>query len=451
MTLIIDHRPDPDLPPISTTPLPRVRRAAVAGSLLVGVFVVGLGVWSAYAPLASAALAPGVVEPESKRKTVQHFEGGIVSAIMVHDGEAVTPGQTLVRLEDTRARTTLSALQGQLWDALAREARLLAEQAGDASIIVPEALGVRRDDPVTGPVVARILEGQWRIFQTRRSLLESKTTQYRQRIEQTHAEIRGLNAEQVSIDRRIELAKEEIAAVQPLVDKGLERRTRILGLERLKAELEGQRGEAIAGVARSQRVIAEAETAILDVQNDHLNGVAEQLRETQQQIHDLTERIQAATDTLTRTEVKAPEAGVVTDLRIHTPGGVIGAGEPLLDLVPEEDRLTVRVQLRPEDVDAVHVGLPAEVRLLPARGHPTDPVGGTVSYVSADRLTDKVTGQGYYSGYIRLQEEDLGKLDGLVPLPGMPAEVMIRTGETTVALYALTPVLDSFRRAFRER
>lgn len=447
MTLIIDHRPDPDLPPISATPLPRVRRAALAGSLLVGVFVVGLGVWSAYAPLASAALAPGVVEPESKRKTVQHFEGGIVSAILVRDGEAVTPGQPLIRLEDTRARTTLSALQGQLWDALAREARLLAEQAGDASIIVPEALSARRDEPA----VARILDGQWRIFQTRRSLLDSKTTQFRQRIEQTQAEIRGLNAEQQSIERRIELAKEEIAAVQPLVDKGLERRTRILGLERLKAELEGQRGEASAGVARSQRVIAEAETAILDLQNDHLNGVAEQLRETQQQIHDLTERIQAATDTLTRTEVKAPEAGVVTDLRIHTPGGVIGAGEPLLDLVPEEDRLTVRVQLRPEDVDAVHVGLPAEVRLLPARGHPTDPVGGAVSYVSADRLTDKATGQGYYSGYIRLQEEDLAKLDGLIPLPGMPAEVMIRTGESTVALYALTPVLDSFRRAFRER
>ena len=119
--------------------------------------------------------------------------------------------------------------------------------------------------------------------------------------------------------------------------------------------------------------------------------------------------------------------------------------------MPGEDRLTVRVQLRPEDVDAVHVGLPAEVRLLPARGHPTDPVGGTVSYVSADRLTDRVTGQGYYAGYIRMQEQDFAKLDGLVPLPGMPAEVMIRTGETTVALYALTPVLDSFRRAFRER
>lgn len=446
-SLTLEHRTEPGLPAVPATPLPRVRRAALAGTTLMAVFVAGLGTWSAFAPLSSAALAPGVVEPESRRKTVQHLEGGIVAAILVRDGESVAAGQPLIRLDDTRARTTLAALQGQLWDALAREARLLAEQMGSAAMEVPEALRTRRADPA----VARVLDGQWRIFQTRRSLLESKTTQFRQRIGQTQAEIRGLTAEQQSVERRIALAMEEIAAVQPLVDKGLERRTRILALERLKAELEGQHGEAMAGIARAQRVIAEAETAIIDLQNDHLNGVAEALRETQQTIHDLTERIHAATDTLHRTEVRAPESGVVTDLRVHTPGGVVGAGEALLDLVPGEDRLTVRVHLRPEDVDAVHIGLPAEVRLLPARGHPTDPVDGTVGYVSADRLIDKTTGLPYYAATIRLDEAGLARLDGLVPLPGMPAEVMIRTGETTVALYALSPALDSFRRAFRER
>jgi HlyD family secretion protein len=427
--------------------MPRVRGLVLAGLAFTGIFVFGAGAWSLVASLESAAMAQGVVESESSRKTIQHLEGGIIGRILVNDGDHVVAGQPLIRLDDTKPRTQLGALEGQLWDAQAREARLIAERDGLPKVSYPATLLERRDDPT----IASVLSGQDKIFETRRELLNSKVSQLRERIGQVKEEIVGYQAQESAAKKRIGLINEEIAGLKQLVDKGLERKPRLLALQRDLAEIEGHRGDLAAQVARAQQTIAESEVSILKEQNDSQNDVANQLRETQQKIHELTEQIQAAQDVLARIEVKAPEAGTITDLKVHTPGGVINAGEPLMDLVPEQDKLVVTVQVRPEDIDVVRPGLPAQVRLLPYKMRRVPPIDGTVTYVSADRIVDKRTERPYYVAKIKVDEKMLADMPDVEMVPGMSAETMIKTGERTVAAYALSPILDGFHRAFREK
>jgi HlyD family secretion protein len=424
-----------------------MRGLVAAGVGAVGFFVIAGGIWSVFAPLESAAVGAGQVEAESSRKTIQHLEGGIIGQILVKDGDRVVPGQPLLRLDDTKARTALYALRGQYWDAIAREARLLAERDGSDEIRWPETLVSRRDDAA----IQQVMGGQQKIIQTRRSLQKTKTELFQQRIAQVKEEIGGYKSQEVATIRRIALIKEETADLRRLVDKGLERKPRLLQLERDYAEMDGKRGELAAQIARAQQTIAENEVNILNLQNDTQNEVANDLRDTQKKIHELGEQIEAAQAVLTRIDVKAPESGTVTDLKVHTPGGVIQAGEPLMDLVPENDRLIVTVQVKPEDINVLRTGLPAMVRLTPYKQRRTPPIEGTVTYVSADRLIDKKTNQPYYAVKVRLSEEMLANMPEVEMVPGMPAEAMIKTGETTVALYALSPVLDSFHRAFREK
>ncbi|HET7595109.1 MAG TPA: HlyD family type I secretion periplasmic adaptor subunit [Stellaceae bacterium] len=435
-------------PPVPANPLARSRELVLAGSALIGIFVIGFGTWAVMAPLESAAVAMGSVVSESSRKTVQHLEGGIISAILVHDGDTVTAGQSLIRLDDTKARTTLLALRGQLWDAEAREARLVAERDGTDTIDIPADLVAQQSEPT----VAAAIAGQQKIFDTRRSLVQSKTAAIRERIAQVHEEINGHQAEVVALEKRVALLQEEVGGVKQLVAGGLERKSRLLQLERDLADADGKRGDTLAQIARAKQTIAEAEIDILSLQNDRQKDVADELRETQKKGHELAEQVQAAADVLARVDVRAPENGTITDLRVHTPGGVINPGEPLLDLVPQADRLVVEVQLRPEDIDRVHEGLTAQVRLLPYKQRRTPPLDAVVTYVSADRLVDKKTDRSYYTAKLRVDEKELAALgDEVKMVPGMPSEAMIKTGETTVAAYALSPILDSFHRAFREK
>lgn len=438
----------PDTTPVPSSPLARMRELVLAGSALVGIFVIGAGTWAAMAPLESAAIGMGTVVSDSHRKTVQHLEGGIISQILVHDGDQVTAGQPLIRLDDTKARTTLAALTSQLLDAEAHEARLIAERDGTDTITFPPDLLAKKSDPL----VATTLLGQQKIFDTQRQLIQSKIAAIQERIKQVNEEISGHEAEVAALEKRQALLTEEIASVKDLVAKGLERKPHLLQLERDMADMDGQRADTMAQIAKAKQAIAESEIDILSLKNDRMKDVADELRDTQKKLDELTEQAQAAADVLARTEVKAPEDGVVTDLRVHTPGGVVNPGEALLDLVPQADQLVVDVQVRPEDIDRVHEGLPATVRLLPYKQRRTPPIDATVVYVSADRLVDKNTHQPYYDAKLKLDKDELSKLGSEVKMvPGMPSEAMIKTGETTVALYALSPLLDSFHRAFHEK
>jgi HlyD family secretion protein len=435
------------LPLPSETPFQRLRLLAATAFALVGVFVIGFGAWATHAPLESAAIAGGVIEAESSRKTIQHLEGGIIARILVKDGDEVTAGQVLIRLDDTKARAMVQLLQGQLWDAQAREARLLAERDGRETIQFPLAL---RQAAKNDANLAEIMAGQVKIFDTRRKLQASRIEVVQQRKAQTEREIDGLRFQEGAATKRAAIIKEEVSAIAPLVAKGLQTKPRLLQLEREQAEIDGRRGDTLAQIARAEQAIGESQALILKLESDLHTEIAQNLRDTQAQIFQLLERIQAAADVLARTEVRAQEAGTITDLRIHTPGGVVAAGEPLMDLVPRQDRLIVKALVKPEDIDLVRPGLEAHVRLLSYKHRRVPPVEGMLTYVSADHQVDKETEQSYYVARIRIDEASLRALPDVEIMPGMPVEVLIKTGQFTVAHYILRPVLDSFNRAFRE-
>lgn len=432
--------------PTPTSPRGRLRGITVAGNLLVLCFMLGLGTWASIAPLESAAIASGVVESESSRKTIQHLEGGIVRKILVSDGDIVRSGQTLIALDDTRAGSEMQSLQGQLWDAVARAARLQAEQQRFERIAIPDAL---EQESKQNGVAAAAVSAQQFIFQARLQVHESQLAVIRERRRQVEKEIEGLKAQESATGQRVDIVREELDMVATLVNKGLERRPRLLNLQRELADVEGRRGEIAAQISRAGQVISEQQATLFKLESERQNEIAQSLREAQNQIFQLRERVLAARDQLSRTEVKAPEDGVITDLRIHTAGGVIGAGAPLMDLVPRQDRLIVTARLRPEDIDVVHPGLHAEVHLVPYNQRRVPRLKGTVVHVSADRLLDKRTDQPYYATKIRIDDAQIVANDIQI-VPGMPVQVFITTGRGTVALYALGPLLDSFRGAFRE-
>ena len=432
--------------PTPTSPRGRLRGITVAGNLLVLCFMLGLGTWASLAPLESAAIASGVLESESSRKTIQHLEGGIIRKILVSDGDIVRSGQTLIALDDTRAGSEMQSLQGQFWDAAARAARLQAEQQRFERIAIPDAL--EQDSRQSG-VAAAAVSAQQFIFQARLQVHESQLAVIRERRRQVEKEIEGLKAQETATGQRVDIVREELDMVATLVNKGLERRPRLLNLQRELADVEGRRGEITAQIARAGQVISEQQATLFKLESERQNEIAQSLREAQNQIFQLRERLLAARDQLSRTEVKAPEDGVITDLRVHTAGGVIGAGAPLMDLVPRQDRLIVTARLRPEDIDVVHPGLSAEVHLVPYNQRRVPRLKGTVVHISADRLLDKRTDQPYYATKIRIDDGQIAANDIQI-VPGMPVQVFITTGRGTVALYALRPLLDSFRGAFRE-
>jgi len=432
--------------PTPTSPRGRLRGITVAGNLLVLCFMLGLGTWASLAPLESAAIASGVLESESSRKTIQHLEGGIVRKILVSDGDIVRSGQTLIALDDTRAGSEMQSLQGQFWDAAARAARLQAEQQRFEKIAIPDAL---EQDSRQNGVAAAAVSAQQFIFQARLQVHESQLAVIRERRRQVEKEIEGLKAQETATGQRVDIVREELDMVATLVNKGLERRPRLLNLQRELADVEGRRGEIAAQISRAGQVISEQQATLFKLESERQNEIAQSLREAQNQIFQLRERLLAARDQLSRTEVKAPEDGVITDLRVHTAGGVIGAGAPLMDLVPRQDRLIVTARLRPEDIDVVHPGLSAEVHLVPYNQRRVPRLKGSVVHVSADRLLDKRTDQPYYATKIRIDDGQIAANDIQI-VPGMPVQVFITTGRGTVALYALRPLLDSFRGAFRE-
>ena len=360
----------------------------VFGVIVVAVFLGGFGGWAAFAPLESAAIAQGVVSVSGKRKTVQHLEGGIVAGILVKEGEVVAAGQALVVLEDTRARASFSLLQAQNRSAAALKARLEAERDGLAEIRWPAWLHKAVAEDAGDDVLAT----QERIFRARARSLENRTAIYRRQIEQLRAEAAGLEEEVETQDRQLALLQEEIAALRALVAKGVEGKPRLLALQRAKAEVAGARARNRSQAARVGQRVEETLLTIAELGNERLNGVVAELREVETRMSDLRERVASARNVLSRTRVLAPVSGTVVNLRVFTRGGVVGSGDALMDLVPSGDRLVVEARVEPTDIDTVHPGLPAQVRLTAFSQLTTPTLSGKVVRVSADRLVDERTG-----------------------------------------------------------
>jgi HlyD family secretion protein/epimerase transport system membrane fusion protein len=418
--------------------LAALRGPLLSGLLVGAAFFGGFGGWAALAPLDGAAIASGVLSVESSRKAVQHLEGGIVGAVLVRNGDFVDAGQPLIRLDETRPRAALEMLKVQRASALALTARLTAERDGDDTVRFPAWLAAGAE--------ARAEEN---VFRARRQALEGQTAILTQQISQHHEEIAALSAEIVAARKQGALIAQEIADVETLFNKGLERKARLLALQRQAAEIEGQKNRNEAMIAKVRRDIGETELKIVELRTTMLNEAVEGLRETQEQLAKLEEEIRAAEDVLTRTVVAAPSAGVVVNLQVHAAGAVIQPGQQLMELVPQDDKLVVEARVEPSDVDVVHSGLPAQVKLTAFNQRFAPALDGRVKWVSADRLTDERTGLPYYVARVELDDGQEARLDEELH-PGMPAEVMIATGSRTMLDYLVSPLFRAIDRAGRE-
>ncbi len=424
---------------------PRIGGPVLAGAGVLGLFFLGLGGWAAFAPLESAAIAPGVVSVESNRQTIQHLEGGIVQEILARDGDNVLRGQVLLALDRTRTSADLEQLRGRQIALLAEDARLRSERDGLPDLTFSSVLDPA--DPATNEAMA----GQEQIFAARRDVMARQTEILNQQAAQFDEEILGLQSDIRAAQSQLSSLAEEIRDVSTLVAQGLARRPRLLELERRSAEIEGLRGRNEASIARARQARNEAELRVVELQTRMTNETVTRLREVQSELFEINERLRAARDVDQRAEVRAPIAGTIVNSRVHTTGGVVAPGAPLMEIVPRDERRIIEARVDPSDIDRIYPGLKAEVRLTALPQRHLLPLEGEVLSVSADRLVDETTGIAYFLARVVLSGGEERLPQGFVLVPGMSAEVLILTGGQTVFTYITRPLMESFNRALRER
>jgi epimerase transport system membrane fusion protein len=413
----------------------------------------GFGAWAALAPLNSAALAPGVITVEHYRKTVQHLEGGIIRSLDVHDGDSVQQDQVIATLDDTQPRAQLEVLRGQFYIRVAQEARLAAQRDGLPAVRYPQELRSHRDDPR----VQDAMRLQDHTFTVRRAANDGESDVYRRQIEQLRAKVAGLHAQKHSNDRLVDSYRGEVADFKSLLKEGYTEKQKVEELYRALAQSEGQRGELVSDIAASELQIAEIELKILQLQKDLQREVAKELSDVQTELFELREKVQLLESTLNRTVIKAPVAGMVLGLAVHTIGAVIPPGGRLLDIVPKDQKLIIEAQVAPIDIDRVKVGQVAEVRFSAFKTRDVPTIEGTLISVSADRIVgdNKQNQHGetaYYLARVAVSPDGLEALSAadLQLVPGMPAEVLINTGARTLVQYVMKPLTDTFKRSFIE-
>jgi HlyD family secretion protein/epimerase transport system membrane fusion protein len=434
--------------PDSASLMHALGRPVRAGALVIGLFFGGIGWWAASAPLAGAAIAPGVVSPDGSRRIVQHLEGGIIREILVRDGTRVRAGDPLIVLEDVQARAGFDALQARFHTLAATQARLLAEQSAAGSVSFPAWL---IEATTSDPTALEAMVAQRALFDTRAKALEDKKGILRRRIEQLREEIAGLEAQIVADSRQIVLIDEEIGGVEQLYRKGLERKSRLLALQRARTDIEGNRAERRARIARALQAIGETELQIIAQDTAQLEAVNEEASQIQFELAEAEQRLAASRDVLQRTLISAPVDGAVVALRFRTAGGVVRPGEPVLEIVPDNEELLIDARLSPMDIDVVRAGLPARVVLPAFQQRHLPQIEGRVRQVSPDAIADPQTGQRFFALRVEIDRDRLVALEPALELtPGMPAEVYITTGERTALDYLLGPLYDSLRRAWRE-
>ena len=424
-----------------------MRRHLVAAIVVVSVLVVGVGGWAATAVISGAVVASGSVVVDSNVKKVQHPTGGIVGELRVRDGDRVHAGDIVVRLDETVTRANLAIVTKGLGEMMARKARLESERDGLDTITFPAQLLAEADDPDR----AAAMDSERKLFNLRKTARSGQKAQLRERIAQLGEEITGLAAQQNSKAKEIALIERELAGVRELWKQNLVQLTRLTALEREAARLDGERGQLVAASAQAKGKIAETALQILQIDQDIASDVAKELREVDGKIGELVERKVAAEDQLKRTDIRAPQDGTVFQLAVHTVGGVITAGDPIMLIVPEADNLSVEVKVNPQDIDQLQLNQKAILRFSAFNIRTTPEIEGVVTRISADTSTDQRTGQSYYTVRIAMAADQIERLGEVKLLPGMPVEAFMQTRDRTMLSYLIKPLHDQFLRAFREK
>jgi HlyD family type I secretion membrane fusion protein len=423
-----------------------MRRIIGWGCVLLVLQFCGVGVWATTVPLHSAVVAPGFIKVHSKRKAVQHLEGGIIKSIFVRENDHVKAGQLIARLDTTQIEATLGSLETKFFADLAMEARLTAEQFRAESILFPDEL----QKNATRASARIAIQTQEAEFAARLVAIDGERKLIDQQMLQLADTIRGLESSTKGTEQQLALLQEEIADTSYLLAKGLARKPRLLALQRSEAEATGQIARNAASVAETRGKISELEDRRRQLGFNQNQDIAKQQHATSEEIGDLRHRIAALRDQLVRSELRAPESGKIVGLNSRDLSAVLAPRETLLEIVPMEDRLVIEATLKPIDREEVYTGQTARVRVhaLNIRRRPL--LDGKVVAVAADALTDPKSGVTSYMAEVELDPntETAAYLSSL--LPGMPVEIFVKTGERTFAEYLLQPMVLRINRAFRE-
>jgi HlyD family secretion protein len=408
---------------------------------------VGVGGWATTTELSGAVIAPGSMVVDSNVKKVQHLTGGIVGELLVRDGQHVRSGEVVLRLDETITRTNLAIVTKGLDEMTARQARLASERDQTDEVAFPAALLARANEPD----VASAIASERKLFELRKSARLGQKSQLRERIAQLDEEVRGYTALQGAKTEELQLIERELESVRGLWNKNLVQLNRLISLEREAARLKGERAQSISVAAQSRGKISEIELQIIQIDQDLSSDVAKELREVEGKIGEFSERKVAAEDQLKRIDLRAPQDGVVHQLAVHTVGGVVTAGDPVMLIVPEADTLSVEAKVSPQDIDQLRLGQPAGLRFSAFNQRTTPEINGTISRISADVSTDQRSGQSFYTVRISITPEEIARLGDVKLVPGMPVEAFMKTYDRTVISYFTKPLQDQVMRAFRER
>lgn len=437
-----DLSPGPQTEPENGFPVgPRVFAGITLGMLL----FVGAGGWAATAQLTGAIIAPGMVKVDQNLKSIQHRDGGIISEIAIKEGDFVSKGQIMLRLDDAETRAELSIVRTQLVELMAKQARLMAERDNLDAIMMSEELSARTDD------FPHVFFGENRMFSGNRENRKSQKEQLVLGIDQLGEEIKGLELQRDAKIDEIALVKTEHVKIKGLTDKRLIETSRKYIIDREMAKLVGERGEVEANIARARARMGEIRLQIIAIDETARTEAQRELSSIEPKLSELRERRVAIEDRIARADIRAPLSGTVNELSVHTIGGVITPAEKLVTLVPADAALKIEAKLSPTDIDQVFVGQPAKLRFSAFNTRTTPELHGKVAYVSAATSSDPATGQVYYLCDVIVPSEELAKLGDSKLMPGMPVEVFVSTEQRTAMSFLSKPLADQFNRAFREQ
>ncbi|PDT15723.1 hemolysin secretion protein D [Rhizobium sp. J15] len=421
------------------------RHVAVVGALSIAL-VCGIGGWAATTELSSAVIGEGVVVVDGDVKKVQHLTGGIVSELLVAENDHVSAGQVLIRLDGTKTKAELSIVESTLAQLYARRARLKAERIGAESFEVQENIS-----DLTSSTAARdLLDGETKLFDSRRSALIGMKSQLASRKDQLAEQIKGLVVQINATNDSLALIEQELEGIDVLYKKGLVTLQRLNTLKRARADLQGNSGQEIAAKAEAEGKAIEIDRQSIQLDEDRRSEIAKDLTDVEAQIAEYEERRGTALDQLRRLDITAPLSGRVHELAIHTINGVINPGETLMLVVPENEDLTVQAKVATRDIDQVHVGQSVDVRFSAFDQRTTPDVQGEITSIAPDIVKDERTGISYYPLRVKPRADSIAKLKSIKLYPGMPAEVFIKIADRTVISYLTKPLTDQMQHVFRE-
>lgn len=425
------------------------RSIILAGLVIIVLFLGTFALWSTLTPLNAAVHAQADVIFDSRRKTVQHLEGGIVSQILVKEGDSVNAGQPLIILADEQIRPVVELMEGQSLVETAAMARLEAEKNDRTGIAFPPAILSKAKDPA----VARIIQTETKLFNAKRDAYNSQIEITKSQIQQVKEETQGLQEQLASKKQEVAAIAEQLRANRELLQSGYVTRTLVLDLERMQAEKNGERESLAAAIARNKQRLAEYELRIIAIKNSRIQDATTEMKGSAAKKLELAERIRPSKNALDRQVIRAPVSGKVVDLKVTTVGGVIAGREPLMDIVPQSENLVLEAKIGVNDINDVKIGQSANVTLTAYKSSTTPDVKALVSYIAADRQTSR-TAQGdmpYYTVRLEVDPKSMKDAGDLRLYPGMVAQISIMTEPRTAMDYFIGPLKYRMGKAFHEK